>query len=86
MELPDLLQLASKKVTLASPQNAGTFGGSYLTKLKGRGMEFAEARPYLCQGLINCFVRVTAIHKARLPHWRRFNRVKEVINEITEYH
>ncbi|MBT5794998.1 MAG: DUF58 domain-containing protein [Deltaproteobacteria bacterium] len=46
MELPDLIQLASKKVTSASPKNASTLGGPYLTKLKGRGMEFAEARPY----------------------------------------
>ncbi|MAD85693.1 MAG: DUF58 domain-containing protein, partial [Deltaproteobacteria bacterium] len=46
MELPDLVQLANKKVSLESAQNAGTLGGPYLTKLKGRGMEFAEARPY----------------------------------------
>ena len=46
MELPDLIQLASKKVTSASPKNASTLGGPYLTKLKGRGMEFAEARHY----------------------------------------
>jgi len=46
MELPDLFQLANKKVSSESAQNAGTLGGPYLTKLKGRGMEFAEARPY----------------------------------------
>ena len=46
MELPDLVQLANKKISSASPQSAGTLGGPYLTKLKGRGMEFAEARPY----------------------------------------
>ena len=42
MELPDLIQLASKKVTSAYPKYASTLGGSYLTKLKGRGMEFAS--------------------------------------------
>jgi uncharacterized protein (DUF58 family) len=46
MELPELALLANKKVISATPQNASTLGGPYLTKLKGRGMEFAEARPY----------------------------------------
>ena len=46
MELPDLVQLVNKKSTSASLQSAGILGGPYLSKLKGRGMEFAEARPY----------------------------------------
>ena len=46
MELPELLKIAIRKVINSSPIKAGTLGGAYLTKLKGRGMEFSEARPY----------------------------------------
>ncbi len=46
MELPELTSVAKTKHNLTVPKVAGTIGGSYLTKLKGRGMEFAEARPY----------------------------------------
>ena len=46
MELSELSQIANKKGPVTAPINAGTLGGPYLTKLKGRGMEFAEARSY----------------------------------------
>ena len=46
MELPELFKAAKSKETLTPPKIAGTIGGPYLTKLKGRGMEFSEARPY----------------------------------------
>ncbi len=46
MELPELFRGAKSKETLTPPKIAGTIGGPYLTKLKGRGMEFAEARTY----------------------------------------
>jgi len=46
MELPELLSVAKSKDPLKTPKFAGTIGGPYLTKLKGRGMEFAEARLY----------------------------------------
>ena len=46
MELPELFKVAKSKETSKPPKIAGTIGGPYLTKLKGRGMEFAEARPY----------------------------------------
>ncbi len=46
MELPHLAQLAEKRSISGLPKKAGTLGGPYLSKLKGRGMEFAEARPY----------------------------------------
>lgn len=46
MELPELIQSATKKGAKAPPKNAATLGGPYLTNLKGRGMEFAESRPY----------------------------------------
>ena len=46
MELPELFRVAKSKESLKTPKISGTIGGPYLTKLKGRGMEFAEARPY----------------------------------------
>ena len=46
MELPDLFRVAKSKESLKTPKISGDIGGPYLTKLKGRGMEFAEARPY----------------------------------------
>ena len=47
MELSELSQIANKKGSgKMAPRSSGTFGGPYLTKLKGRGMEFAEARSY----------------------------------------
>ena len=46
MELPELVKFANKKGLAVKKQNSATLGGSYLSKLKGRGMEFAEARPY----------------------------------------
>ena len=46
MELPELYRLANKKVHVTASLNTGTLGGPYLTRPKGRGMEFAEARPY----------------------------------------
>ena len=46
MELPELVRIAHKKGLLLTAENVGSLGGPYLTKLKGRGMEFAEARSY----------------------------------------
>ena len=46
MELPELVRIAKKKGPALTAENVGSLGGPYLTKLKGRGMEFAEARPY----------------------------------------
>ena len=46
MELPNLVKLAKKKISTRSLSKEATLGGTYLTKKKGRGMEFAEARPY----------------------------------------
>ena len=46
MELPELFRVAKSKESLKTLKISGTIGGPYLTKLKGRGMEFAEARPY----------------------------------------
>ena len=46
MELPELFRVAKSKESLKNPKISGTIGGPYLTKLKGRGMEFAESRPY----------------------------------------
>ena len=46
MELPKLFRVAKSKESLKTSKISGTIGGPYLTKLKGRGMEFAEARPY----------------------------------------
>ena len=46
MELPELFRVAKSKESLKNSKISGTIGGPYLTKLKGRGMEFAEARPY----------------------------------------
>ena len=46
MELPELFRVAKSKESLKTPKISVTIGGPYLTKLKGRGMEFAEARPY----------------------------------------
>ncbi len=46
MELPELFRVAKSKESLKTSKISGTIGGPYLTKLKGRGMEFAEARPY----------------------------------------
>ncbi len=46
MELPELFRVAKSKESLKKSKVSGTIGGPYLTKLKGRGMEFAEARPY----------------------------------------
>ena len=46
MELPELLKLATKKNSKKDLKNIGIHGGSYLNRLKGRGMEFAENRLY----------------------------------------
>ena len=46
MVLPELFRVAKSKEFQKTPKISGTIGGPYLTKLKGRGMEFAEARPY----------------------------------------
>ena len=46
MELPELFRVAKSKESLKPPKISGAIGGPYLTKLKGRGMEFAEARLY----------------------------------------
>ena len=46
MELPELFRVAKSKESLKTPKKSGTIGGAYLTKLKGRGVEFSEARPY----------------------------------------
>ena len=46
MELPELYMVAKSNESLIPPKISGTIGGPYLTKLKGRGMEFAEARLY----------------------------------------
>ena len=46
MELPELFRVAKSKESLKPPKFSGAIGGPYLTKLKGRGMEFAEARLY----------------------------------------
>ena len=46
MELPELIRIVKKKESNLAANNVGSLGGPYLTKLKGRGMEFSEARPY----------------------------------------
>ncbi len=46
MELPELIRVAKSKESLTHQKISGTIGGPYLTKLKGRGMEFSEARLY----------------------------------------
>ena len=46
MELPELYRVAKSNEYLTRSKITGTIGGPYLTKLKGRGMEFAEARLY----------------------------------------
>ena len=46
MELPELIRIVKKKESDLIAKNVGSLGGPYLTKLKGRGMEFSESRPY----------------------------------------
>ena len=46
MELPELVSLANKKSSKKNIKKTAIFSGSYLNKIKGRGMEFAEARLY----------------------------------------
>ncbi len=46
MELPELLSVASRKGNIITSKYSGILGGPFLSKIKGRGMEFAEARPY----------------------------------------
>ena len=46
MELIDLGRLAKKKVKKFTFNRKGVLGGKFITKIKGRGMEFSESRPY----------------------------------------
>ena len=46
MELLDLARLANRKMKKAISKKKEILGGRFLSKIKGRGMEFDESRPY----------------------------------------
>ena len=46
MELPDLARFANRKKVKSMINKKGILGGRFLSKIKGRGMEFAESRLY----------------------------------------
>ena len=46
MEQPDLSRLANRRMKKAISKKKGILGGRFLSKIKGRGMEFDESRPY----------------------------------------
>ena len=47
MELPELALLANKKVISATPQNAATLGGPYLTKRSEEHTSELQSQAYL---------------------------------------
>jgi len=76
MELPELVCLATRKGNKITSKYSGTLGGPYLSKIKGRGMEFAEVRPYQPgDDVRHIDWRVTA--RSGKPHTKLFREERE---------